>query len=613
MGTWGEEFINASAGRTAARGLTAWIREKAVDPFNTPSPPPGLTLYFPPGIWVLSEIGSTPLVLPDLVDVMIAPGARVIPVGPGAILEIRGQLRAPIGQVFTTDAARPVGLDPAIPVGEVRLTGERMERVHPEWWGAKTGGGSYHDAHVNSAAIDAAIRAAWGRVAHGVATYRRPLVVELLGSYTISRSIRVGTVHPGRPGADGALIPPNPPLPWPSNEPGDRGQLELRGRETEGESTFVCDPAFDGLAVLHLGLEVDAARIEAVSFDGNGAASTCVAIDVTQEQDVTRLPYELRRCAFKRGLESLLEARYFPDLLDFRTDWSDGVSVPQLQVEHCLFAPALGVRSKTGWASNGTLNTPREVVPVAVWMIGATQTSIALRGCTFVGEASTMIRTQGSDVVLTSCRFANTLVPPKVRSATRAESLLDLHATGPEGGLDVFLEPALDLTGADARGQIVRTEQQKRESTQPYPKGGYPQDTPLDRVLPALTAQDCRSTSVQFLATPIVSNATSGRDTTLIGLHHDPLGFGLAFNPPAVHWRPSGTSGPNLSVTLIGCRLDGASRPGLPRVQAVHTSGRPAVFEYGLCDGTRPAIDPRTTPGVIAPTLIGDAPPRGAR
>lgn len=77
-----------------------------VNPYRPGATPDfvGKVLYVGPGDWVLPLGLFGRLNLPEQVDVMFAPGGRLIPTGAGAELRIHGKITAPIAPIFMTIA-----------------------------------------------------------------------------------------------------------------------------------------------------------------------------------------------------------------------------------------------------------------------------------------------------------------------------------------------------------------------------------------------------------------------------------------------------------------------------------------------------------------------------
>lgn len=643
MGTWTEEFVNVGKllPRDAPNGVARYIQDVVI-PDVTRNVVAGSgqlrrrILYFPRRSsdhdWILHGV-SWPLTLPEAVEVRIGPGARVVPIGSGAILEIQGTLVVPNGPIFAT-AARPIrgplpsGLAMGSLPGIVRLLGERIERVHPEWWGAGDVGAT---PEVDTQALQEAFRASRDRF-DSRGRPLRPLIVELLGRYKLKRPLRVGRTV--RSEASGAVTGPSETtqrspvrttiivdpdglarvLDESGTAPiavGEVGTLEVRGRlGAEEVPTFECVDDFAGEAMIHIGGDIESVLFHGLRFDGRNKAPTCVAFDLAVQQDVTKLPHVLRHCTLKGGSESLLRTVETGAIaVPFGSELT-GVSVPQLQVEGCVFRPMGG---------------PDRPVQAAVRMIGRTPATVEFRGCTFAGEAKAMVYASGHDVSMTNCRFENRLVPAKVRAGSNPEGI---HVNEPEGGVDVFLDTAPEQRQFSRNTPVVARADGGRSLVDfrvypPSVRASVSGVLERGAQLSSLTAYDCRSTSVQFLVTALASGVGGGRDSTIIGLHHDfdpramglPADLGSVPKPPAVHWRVGAEPGPGISLLLCGCRFDGVVAGGHPRVMAVQTGSRPSVLDYGIFAGDQQVVvsgtpDGSITPGVVSRTMLGFVPRR---
>jgi hypothetical protein len=200
--------------------------------------------------------------------------------------------------------------------------------------------------------------------------------------------------------------------------------------------------------------------LEDVRFDGEERASSCLVIrGASGSSDRAHL---LRRCGFRGATRALVS--YEVDA----APPARGAAAPPpdegLHIEHCRFSPrALSLRAT-----------------VALALSGPEATSVDVRGCTFRGEAAAMIHASTCSLTVASCHFHNTLMP---LLRTDAASTDALHDRGPTGGVDLYLD-ALDGNNAAV-----------------------------------LYAQDCRSTSAQFLVTS--AEATRGEgNVTVVGLHY---------------------------------------------------------------------------------------------
>lgn len=225
-----------------------------------------------------------------------------------------------------------------------------------------------------------------------------------------------------------------------------------------------------------------------------------------------------------------------------------------------------------------------------------------------------MIFASAQEVVTTGCRFANESFPESLRRLSPdGPAWRTLHAARLEGGVDIVLE-----------GMPVEDEREVRvtgDGLAPLGwRGAGLRDVAGDYVGPlaSLTAQDCRSTSPQFLfARRAPTDRHAGRDSTIIGLHHafaqDSI-TGPFILPPVVLWlaRELAASGPSLQ--LIGCRIDRDFLNVAPRVFAPGGDDRqPAVFDYGTSSDREQLSTPvghgaESFPGVFSPSTVGFVP-----
>lgn len=371
-------------------------------------------------------------------------------------------------------------------------------------------------------------------------------------------------------------------------------ELEIRGRlGPPEEATLTCSNRFpSGLGVvapmLRLGAAVSSARLHAVSFDARGKGSTCVQIDIPGPRQATQVPFDLSLCRFKSARDSLVTV----DGISWRALRSrlsgqaappadSRATVPTIQAEGCVFV------SEAFPAAH----------PVAVRVMGPVGSSAEFRACTFAGGAFAMIHASSVTPVLSGCRFANAMIPDKLRAPVAPSAWP--HADGPEGGVDVYLDEAVALPHVPPNAPSVVP--------------------PLERFeMGSISAQDCRSTSPQFLVTATPRGTSIGRDGTVIGLHHAFNHTGVISSrskPPAIHWRaPAEPYIRGATIILIGCRFDGVVPDGAPRVIAARNDLHPALIDCGICSGDdhlRGVSDPLIVPRLISTTVLGDIPPRG--
>ncbi len=489
----------------------------------------------------------------------------MVPKGRAALLVIEGLLVAPAEQIFEVPDADPFR-DGA--VGHVLLHGDRVRCVYPEWWG---GGGGV--ASTDTAALQNAVRVALSR--------STPLPVELLGRYIVERPIVLSpssiTASYFRSGSG-------------RGDADESNGVELRGRVHPTEATIRCSDTFVGDAILAVDPQASAVTLRMVSLDARGKAPACVSFALTPSDpgQVTRTAHVVRHCALRGATVTLLlvtrsDAGISPGLVVSR--------VPMLEVIACTFSTTQGT-------VGARLAGPRGAV-------------VDFRGCTFAGEALAMIHVLGQGVVATSCRFDNRQVPEKLRGAFPLWD--ELHRAAPDGGLDVLIDFSPDVAPPVSSPRlplpmaVIENPPLAREIVVVDPFG-----TAGNSIVPRgspgwISAQDCRSSSLQFLATSRqhpLSPSTGARDSVVIGLHHacDPTPLGLARNllPPAIQWWIAPTTG--CTLTLMGCRFDGLSHMLSPRVKVVgmnaDDAARPPLFEYGTCSADRVIRTPTdgTTP-----------------
>ncbi len=413
----------------------------------------GGTLYVPhvegDELWIDVSTGS--LRIPPEVEVVVAPGVVLVPVHDGRAgasgnrLEIAGVLRAPLGTIFATPGwfGRRGGASRASLVASVALTSRRMERVHPEWWGAADAadGTRASDNEAIEAALHAATRERWSE--DGGARHRLPtLPVELRGSYALSRPL----VLDDPAGAYG-------------------NGFELRGA---GTATLQCNSLFPrDRAMIEVAASVESVALEDLRFEGMQVALNCLAIRDAGGAATSR-EHLARRCSFtgSRGaLVSFYDARLVdePSTADPAAQLLDRTSV-RLRVEHSRFEPIVALPD----------------APVGLDLAAPPDVVVDIRGSFFAGSALAMVHARSCALSLANCHFRNDQIPLRMRVEDPDSAL---HRDGPEGGVDVFL---------DSYGAV--------------PVG-------------TLYAQDCRSNSVQFLAT-VAGVAAAQGDSTIVGLQH---------------------------------------------------------------------------------------------
>lgn len=416
----------------------------------------GGTLYIPhvegDELWI--DVSADSLRIPREIEVALAPGVVLVPVrseGSGGVehrLEIAGVLRAPLGTIFATQGWFDRHRDPASAgqrVADVGLTSRRMERVHPEWWGASDPGDGARES--DNDALEAALRAATvGRWSDdGGARHRLPtLPIELRGSYALSRPLTLG------------------------DPTGLQVGIELRGAPGGADAvTLRCGPRFPrNQAMIEVAASAASVTLEDLRIDGGTHALSCLAITDAGGAATSR-KHLVRRCAFDGARASQIS---FYDTRVERAPSTDpsappplGRATESLRVEHCRFR----------------LRFSEIASPIALWLTAPPDVTVDVRGSTFVGEAPAMVHARSCGLSLANCHFRNELAPLRLLS-TAPDS--DLHRDGPEGGVNVFLD-----------------------GVPTWPVG-------------TLYAQDCRSNSIQFLATRRAAEVQG--DCTIIGLQH---------------------------------------------------------------------------------------------
>jgi hypothetical protein len=438
---------------------------------------------------------------------------------------VQGLLDAPIGQVFATDAwfARNGGAEASLRAGTIRFTSRRMERVHPEWWGAE-GGSRFGD----NDALDAALRAALVDRGASVGALA-PLDIELRATYQLTR-------------------------PWALSGAASTPALTLRGAPgTEDVPTFVSAPSFSGAALVTVN-NLESVVFEDVRFDGAGRVASCLALTTTR-QNVMERPHLLRRCGFAGATEALVAARATAsgDIAPMADDVG-GARTLDLRVEGCRFQP----------------DSMRQT---ALQVSTSPNLGVELEGCAFEGAAATMVHARGAGLSVVSCHFHNRV--PEV--VTTPEG--DLHASGPEGDLDLFLD-------RDGNGPVA-----------------------------SVFAQDCRSRSEQFLATVAGDPGVLCGDSTIVGLHHvrprvEGVGVGVIEVPPPKRLPPIWTIFEPTPLAP-GKVIDPKARLGDVNAQKPSAPPAPESIEPVLKGGTftlPPGLKPNTGVTAFRPAGSGVAP-----
>lgn len=582
MGTWSQEFINVALLTSATPDVairTLVARDILLEEGErTPK-----VLYFPRradgSVWWVTLEDET-LVLPEHITVMIAPGAMISPLGAVGRLVIQGELQAPVGAIFPSAASPPPGVA-AGRVGQVDLFSPRLEYVHPEWWGGGVGAGPA----VDSQAIEEAVRVATRRADRGVG----PAVIELLGRYRISRPLRL---------FQNPIIVQN---------------IELRGRPGgDDDATILADDGFVGEALFDLGSSGGRLVCRDVRFDARSRAGACVRVALGVDAPLAapiELSHELSRCGFRGAIDAELVvfASGVPTATQVSAEFVAPASRPAVDLNGCVF------NVRRAWAVTPE-NRPSLLLRVGARLLGPEGASTRFFNCVFVGEADAMIFASAQEVVTTGCRFANESFPESLRRLSPdGPAWGTLHAARLEGGVDIVLE-----------GMPVEDEQEVRvtgDGLAPLGwRGAGLRDVARDYVGPlaSLTAQDCRSTSPQFLfARRAPKDRHVGRDSTVIGLHHEFAQDSIAgpfILPPAILWLACDANASGPSLQLIGCRIDRAFLSVTPRVFAPGGDDRqPAVFDYGTSSDREQLATPvghgvARYPGTFAPAVVGYVP-----
>lgn len=477
-----------------------------------------------PDAWLVDV--STDLVIPPNLELRLAPGVALVPLSftaaSGAALDVRGPLTAPLGAIFATSASairwRPELFGVRHEVRPVRFTGNALERVHPEWWGAGIG-----DADLDGPALVAAIRAAHLDRRLGE-RWLPPLVVELSHRYELTEPLAV----------NGGARP---------------GTLAMRGLAGSADLPhLVCAAGgrFSGSALLTVSDAI--VSLDNVRFDAAMRALVCVQIDATLVgASLDGAKHRMYQCTLRGATDALLR-------LDASLGAAKGVETaqaPALSIEGGVFEPA---RSPT----TGEM-------PVAARLVAPSSTTVEFRSVTFSGEARAMIHASSCMVSVTHCAFRNTAVPIRTQHDT---ALLDtLHASGPEGGVDIFLD-------------TIR----------------------LDDLAASVSAIHCLSSSIQFLVARGVAPRLLRRDSTIIGLRHDSHGLEVRERRPA-----------NGGITLKWISQPPVAPPGLIKPWGFDNGMLPAIPVYvPAIRMSGPGFSlPSASPSAIIPAILWDGESQG--
>jgi hypothetical protein len=591
MGTWSQEFINIAryAPMTPAAALQAIVEgDFALDAAERVPK----VVYFPPRsgaqVWWLT-VPDQVLELPPHITVMIAPGAMIGALGARSRLSISGELQAPIGPIFPSRTHPPDGVAGA-DVGQVELISPRLEALYPEWWG----GGVDLSPDADSGAMEEVVR-----VADLMAAFvGRTPVIELLGRYRLNRTLRL--LH----------------------EPGgaERRSLEFRGRPGgEDDATFSAADDFEGEVLFEVGPFEGRVQCRNVRFDARLGVRACVRVRARPAQglpDTLRLAHEFTQCAFRGGIDAGLQVvDAEPDAPAATPSGLPPETVPLVEANGCVFRAVASPPGK--WQSAPKLG-------VGARLFGPPGGSTRFFNCFFLGEALAMIHATNHDVVTTGCRFENGYVPPPLRSGG-VPDWRTFYRNGLAGGVDIFLDavptpPRAELMYTTIGVRVGPPEGVTSEDNRVRSQWSTfiePSRPPRVTSLATLTAQDCRSSSPQFLVALSSDGHAAVRDSTVIGLHHafDVATVTGTFHlPPAILWlaRDGAPSGPSLQ--LIGCRIDREVLSTTPMVVAPGGGdGRPTVFDYGTSTNAEVLSTPvghglSRFPGVFAPTQVGYVP-----
>lgn len=391
------------------RGIDALARRDM--PLGAPFGPGGV-LWFPPGAYVLEppstrvegRVHRPHLYVPDNIVLWFSPGARLV-LARDFVLDIEGEIDAGLYPIFSSGPES----------GVVVFSGQRVGKVHPEWWGA-VGDGVHDDTDAVQAAIDAASN---HRHVYSVASsevFLPPIPVHLTGSYAIRRALKVGLNRESfTVGADPATLLGDP-------------LGHLHGDLTPRASTLACHlRGNSGLAseagphtLRWLGTPAGGPAmvyvrgsfsplIEDVSFATapDTAVDACLALEgsLTTRRDLDPPSAVMeqgvvRRCSLRGARRRLLRVGPAPrirrvpkvasrpseDLVDVSATRT-GDDLVNLVLDGCLFEPAEGARAVEVHAEN---TLPME-----------------LRSCVFRGGSSGMVRFHSGSGAVLACTFDN--------------------------------------------------------------------------------------------------------------------------------------------------------------------------------------------------------------
>ncbi len=470
------ELIDRAIDPRDATGV-AGLLTSAINFIRTPGDRGGV-LYIArvPGGQLWIDVDAFPLVRDDI-ELHLGAGVVLVPVvsrgertGASMVadstrhhLSVAGGFRAPQMRVFPTlewYQANAGETGRRYDLAAVRFTSRGMDRVHPEWWGA---GDRPESTSNDSAALEACVRAAiTERVADGTtaAPRLRALPIELRDTYVLARPLVIARDARREDG------------------------IELRGVAGGDENpTFVCAPEFprDADAAMLTVQNFEAVTLDEVRFDARGLASRCLSLAVRRTDTVARGAW-LRRCGFHGANEGLVDVTVVEGAASNNGTVPSPVTAEDMRFEGCRFTPGIGPST----------------LPTALHISTPPLYGVEIRGCLFEGGAAAMIHARSCALSVTNCQFSNNALPRSLQGGITE----DLHRDGPEGGVDIFLDvrPSVEMTSGMSDAERLQA----------------PRRTPA-----TLYAQDCRSSSIQFLATCRDAYPTLGRDCTIIGLHHE--------------------------------------------------------------------------------------------
>ncbi|MBI5513948.1 MAG: hypothetical protein HY909_09280 [Deltaproteobacteria bacterium] len=582
-------FVNlgAQADRPAAGSdATTWLRAavRAAAPAESVPLDAGTgTLFLPAGEYYFAATGSTQpgslgpvaLYVPSTVTLWFDPGARFV-LDPEVVIEIEGDILAGLQRIFECRGEGSA-------VARVRLTGNRLREVLPEWWGARPGEDSGRALQL---AMDAAFHAP--RSAN-VGRHRSPIPVTLSGLYRTSTTLLLGRS-------------PFDPAPRPGAAPIFSGNgLWLRGTAPPGVGPggapasglrWLGPPGGASAAVL----SVEAGQgwlLEDLTLDGDGSAPIALHLAASDEGS-NHQSCGVRQCV-ARGATSWqvavgpaagsLRQAEIQNLggmpVTVRTVVSVGrelgappagrsfVLTPNTQDFSLLRLECCQIE-----VSEGTDDAP---TAGGVLLQAANAVPMQFLGCLFTGRARAMIQLNAGALEVEGCRFANSATGtlPKGKLPIQAGPV-PLDPRGPSffstgAGCDIFLglDPPTVVFGP---GEVVPPPSTvlrvylRRLSTE--------KSTPEHRLLlnsvatGSLLVRDCQTSSRRFLASFDPSNparqlleaGTAEGNVVLENVQQrnaDARGAFTIGAVPAVEWNLPGPGRWAPSLVLVGCHFDG--------------------------------------------------------